>query len=361
MFFTRIDRYVSGGFLIRLGGALFLMAFLYVSFDVLKHLEGLQGEAAGQMLRTLGTYYARVVPLFLLELVPGLVLISCGMVVVKMSAARELLALKASGTSLYRVVAPVFFWTLIVSIAAFALRERFGPGSVEQGAVIKQILDDRLEAHLLVRDEQFSRTVFVGQYDFAEGDMEDVFIGETDPIDGHVRKTWLAERGHWGDPGQIVLLNVVIRDTEDGARPAGTMGRAVLDTSLAPVDLLEAADEDSDSPVSFQTLGELGRLSREYPRVAHFRVSYHSRFASFFSPLVLLLIGVPCLVGFERSVNSRFLGVFIGIALATGLYALTFVFHSMGTTGALDPVAACWLPPIAGGAAGLWLFQSMLT
>jgi lipopolysaccharide export LptBFGC system permease protein LptF len=363
--FTRIDRYVSGGFLIRLIGALFLMAFLYVSFDILKRLDDLQGEAAGEALGALTTYYARVLPLFLLELVPGLVLIAAGMVVVKMAAARELLALKASGTSLYRVVAPIFFWALLLSAAVFVLRERLGPESAEQGALIRHILNDPLESHLLLSDDGFSRKVFVGQYDFADESMERILVMETDPEDGHIRKTWRAERGHWEEPGEMVLLNVIVQEFggpgNSPIREVNAAGKVVLETSLSPLDMLEAADESSDSPASFQTLGELRRYARMYPGVLHFQVSYHGRLASFFSPLVLLLVGIPCLVGFERSVNSRLLGTIIGIFLAAGLYALTFVFNSMGATGTLNPVAACWLPQVVGGAAGLWLFESMLT
>jgi lipopolysaccharide export LptBFGC system permease protein LptF len=365
MVFKRVDRYVSTGFLVRFAGAVFVMAFLYVSFDILKRIENLQGQAAGEILTTLGAYYARVVPLFIFELVPGLVLIAGGMVVVKMAASRELLALKASGTSIYRVIAPIFFWTLLVSAAVFLARERLGPGSVEQGAVIQHVLDDPLEHHLLVGDDEFSRNIWIAQYDFAGSSMLGVWIMEDSREDGHIRRTLQAERGHWGEPGELVLLNVLVQEFPNpGAGPPGraqTFGRLVVPTSLSPVDMVDAADEDSDSPTSFQALSELRRYCRLYPDVPHFRVSFHSRLASFFSPLILLLVGIPCLVGFERSVNSRFLGIIIGIAIAGGLYSLTFIFTSMGTTGSLAPVAACWLPQIAGGALGLWLFEAMLT
>jgi lipopolysaccharide export LptBFGC system permease protein LptF len=195
--------------------------------------------------------------------------------------------------------------------------------------------------------------------------MERILVMETDPEDGHIRKTWRAERGHWEEPGEMVLLNVIVQEFggpgNSPIREVNAAGKVVLETSLSPLDMLEAADESSDSPASFQTLGELRRYARMYPGVLHFQVSYHGRLASFFSPLVLLLVGIPCLVGFERSVNSRLLGTIIGIFLAAGLYALTFVFNSMGATGTLNPVAACWLPQVVGGAAGLWLFESMLT
>lgn len=97
------------------------------------------------------------------------------------------------------------------------------------------------------------------------------------------------------------------------------------------------------------------------PEIPFFAVSFHTRLAAFFSPLILLLVGLPCLVGFERSVNSRFLSVIVSMGLAAGLYVLTFVFNSMGTTGALNPVLAGWLPAIISAVAGLWLFQSMMT
>ena len=110
-----------------------------------------------------------------------------------------------------------------------------------------------------------------------------------------------------------------------------------------------------------QTLADLRVAARQYPTVPYFRVAFHGRLASAFSSLILLMIGVPCLVGFERSVNSRFLGAMLSIALAAGLYTLTFVCNSMGCTGSLNTALAGWLPTILGGSLGLWLFESMLT
>ena len=133
MLLKRVDRYVSGSFLLHFFGAACLIAALYGSFDLLGRLDDLEEVAPGRTVSILGAYYGHVMPVFLADVAPALVLVSAGMVLVRMAKARELLALGASGASLRRVVTPVFFWALLISIGVFALREALGPELIRKG------------------------------------------------------------------------------------------------------------------------------------------------------------------------------------------------------------------------------------
>ena len=110
----------------------------------------------------------------------------------------------------------------------------------------------------------------------------------------------------------------------------------------------------------FSTRELIARI-KENPDVPAYRVMLHSRLASALSPFLLLLVGVPVLVGFENSLQSRFVGVIMCILVAGAYYVLTFVFGSMGNTGTISPVLAGWLPVLMTGVGGLWLFEAMLT
>ncbi len=110
-----------------------------------------------------------------------------------------------------------------------------------------------------------------------------------------------------------------------------------------------------------QTLAQLREQIRRNPNVPDFRVVFHSRIAAILSPIILLLVGIPCLIGFETTVKSRFLGVIVSIVVAASFYALGFALSSMGSTETVNPILAGWLPSIVGGSAGLYLFQGMHT
>jgi lipopolysaccharide export LptBFGC system permease protein LptF len=178
-----------------------------------------------------------------------------------------------------------------------------------------------------------------------------------------VSRALQADVGEWS-PGSVRLRTVRVWEFEAGtgrALSSDLLPDLTLPTGIGRRELLAASEQSQEGPPMAQTLADLRGAERQYPTVPYFRVALHRRVASAFSSFILLLIGVPCLVGFERSVNSRFLGAILSIALAASLYTLTFVFSSMGVTGSLNAAVAGWLPTILGGALGLWLFESMLT
>lgn len=341
-------------------GSACLIAALYGSFDLLGRLDDLEKVAPGRTVSILGAYYGHVVPVFLADVAPALVLVSAGMVLVRMAKARELLALGASGASLRRVVTPVFFWALLISIGVFALREALGPELIRKGQLLRHKLDDRVEKKLFLSDLRFKAFVFVGEYDFDSGTMKGVSVLEFRPGGGLERMT-RGETAGWLSDGSLYLERVEVGEFDAAGREIASaiLPSKRIETNLVPYDLVEAAQADKGFTAAFRPLWDLRRQMAEHPDVPHFRVLFHSRLASLFGPIVLLLVGIPCLVGFEQSVTSRFLGVIVSVVVAAGLYVMTFLLTSMGNTAAINPVVAGWLPTGIVGAAGIYLYASM--
>jgi lipopolysaccharide export system permease protein len=363
MVFKQIDRYVGKSFLVSFCGTMCVIGGLYTAFDVMKRLDEIQQGGLAEMLPVLAAYYGRLVPLFLLEIMPGVVLVAGGMVLVRMAKGGELLALRASGTSLYRVTAPVFFWALLVSAGSFGVREVIGPRMLRQRLALDRALDGRIEHRLMVQNASHRLHVYAGDYDFARQAMRLVsVIGFSQS--GILTELLQAESASWTPAGALLLKTVQLQRFDEGAaaqsKPSLTP-EMTLNVDLTPGDFLQAAEENTNEGMMLQTLAQLWRQMRLHPRVPDFSVQFHCRLATLFTPLILLLVGLPCLVGFEHSVTSRFLGVVVSIALAAGLYALTFAFSSMGNSGAVPPVLSGWLPTLLTGAGGLWLFQAVLT
>ncbi|NLW51550.1 MAG: YjgP/YjgQ family permease [Candidatus Brocadiaceae bacterium] len=361
MLFKKIDRYVSVAFLTRALGTALVITLLYVSFDVLKRLDELpDGDAAGGG-RALVRYYSHVVPLFLVELAPGVILLAAGMLLVAMARSGELMALKACGTSVHRVVAPIFVWTALVSAGVFAVREGVAPRMAQEQQIQGRVLEGETAANLLLNDTAYARKYRLREYDFRRAAARDVAVVELEP-GGRLVRVLQAASAHW-TPGSVRLQAVAIDEFDPATgRAIGSdlLPEVVLPTDIGRAELLAASQEGKAGPPT-QTVSDLRRAAREYPTVPYFRVALHGRLAGVFTPFILLLIGLPCMVGFERSVNSRFLGAILSIAVAAGLYTLTFVFSSMGYTGSLNTALAGWLPTVLAGALGLWLFEAMLT
>ncbi len=364
MVFKKIDRYVGWSFMSHFLGAVCLLGLLYVTYDLVKRLEDIQQAEIAVGAETVAAYYAYLLPVFIVETVPGFLLVAAGMVLVRMGRQRELLVLKASGTSIYRVVAPVFFWTFVVTATVFLFQETLGPRFAGNREMLERVLDGDVARELLVRDPQYNRRIFIREFDFPTQTMRDVSV-----MDFHagsplrLRQVIQGDSGSWGSADTIEMEAVEVRSFDEAGMlvQKSYSPTITIPTGLGPFDFVRAAEEEGDTIAMSHTLRDLRRLMHRQPDIPHFRVLFHHRIASFFSPFILLLVGIPCLVGFEQAVGSRFLSVIISIVVAAGFYALGFVFTSMGETQTIPALLAGWLPTIAGSSLGLWLFQAMLT
>lgn len=365
MVFKRIDRYITWRFLSFLAGMLCLLAFLYGSFDLLKKIEDLRQAELSQQLSLLLRYYAYVLPLFLVDIVPALVMVSAGMVMVQMARSRELLVLKACGVSVYRTVAPVFLCAFVISLLGFSFQQTLAPGFARQKELLDRKIEEKVEAELLLRDPSQNRTIWVGQCDYADQSMQNVWVMDFYPgVELHLKAVRRADSATLLPDGKLQLEGVAVQtfDQAGTPKPLGPpLPSETLQTGLAPFDLVSASQQTGEQTMVFQTLGELRDQIRRNPNVPDFQVVFHSRLAAIFSPIILLLVGIPCLIGFEQSVRSRFLGVIVSIVVAAGFYTLGFIMASMGATDTVNPIIAGWLPSIIGGSVGLWLFQGMHT
>jgi lipopolysaccharide export LptBFGC system permease protein LptF len=228
--------------------------------------------------------------------------------------------------------------------------------------VLLHVVRDDVQNKLFIRDADGRRRIFIRTYSYPEREMRGVLVLDLNQ-DGDLKTLSRATRASWPEPGKLRLETV--RSLDFGANgkpevPVRHVPTHTLDTDTSPSTLVAAA-EDEEGSVGMQPLSELRRQAAQYPHVPYFRVAYHSRIASIFTPVVLLLIGIPCLVGFEQAVRSRFLGIIVCILVAAGVYLVTFVLGSMGMSNTLNAVLCGWLPTILAGAVGLWLFQSILT
>ena len=363
MITKQIDRYVSRSFLLPFAGILVLIFVLYGSFDLLKKIDELQQAGAGRAIPLLAKYYAYLFPVFILDTIPVVVVVSAGLALVPMAKNRELLILKSSGISIYRVALPIFFWTLIISASMLWMRESVVPVFSKKKELLARKLEGKKSESRLLQDQKYNRRFFVDSYNFSNDVMDKVTVVEQ-YTDQTIKRIIEADRGEWRDGQTLVLESVDIREYDPEGLPTGNSEvkkELTLPTSLSRFDFLSAHQGSLGGQSLSMPLDKLVKRMRASPHIPEYRVAFHSRLASTFIPFLLLLVGIPVLVGFERSAKNRFLGVLICVLVAGAHYVLVFVSNSMGETGVMPPTLAGWLPIIVTGPVGITLFESMLT
>jgi len=89
--------------------------------------------------------------------------------------------------------------------------------------------------------------------------------------------------------------------------------------------------------------------------------SYYQRFAAAFSPLIVLLIGLPLMFRRTGRQTRPAVGIMVGLLLVVSYYALSALFLSLGAVNYLPPFMAAWMVNLIFATVGLMLYTSIRT
>ncbi|MBQ3585587.1 MAG: LptF/LptG family permease, partial [Synergistaceae bacterium] len=115
----------------------------------------------------------------------------------------ELIALKSLGIPFTRILRPVFFASVVISLVGFGLNETVVPfGSIAADRLMRyEIMKNQASAiqeKVFLREEeagQLKRVLYIDELDPEEGTMKGIIVHEFD--DGRLARTLNARRGMW--------------------------------------------------------------------------------------------------------------------------------------------------------------------
>ena len=350
-----------GPFLVVTGGVL----GLYVVVDAGDHLGDFTpaSDSLPEALQHLAVVYVLSLPAMAVPLVPIATLIAAGFAVARLSKQNELTALKACGMSVHRAVTGLLVAGVFVALLAVANQEFLVPRAERflQPRKLKWTGNkDRLERASGHIDEEGIR--YFARYNRATKQLQNIFLYRTDtPGDWTSKRAasgeFLDAQGDRHRPYRWLLKNVTI-ESRRGQAAAVTeeKDQQIWQTRISP----EEMGIDQLSPASLP-IGKLLNLARKNPEMPRYRVRLYSRMAYPITGIVLLLIGVPVMLGHPALHKSRALAA--GACLIVGIlfYGVTFIADNLGVHGHLPAPVAAFLPLVLFGALGVYLFDRVRT
>lgn len=354
--FSRLDNYILKAFIPTFFMCLFIISGIYIVVDLLQKL-GEFVDMGGDAFSTGVRYYLYLFPVIIFQFFPAVTLIAMGIVLVRFSRNREILAMQVAGISLYRILLPVFVVTVVMSFASFGDQEWIIPRFAERLETLKQTsFNDNIQKNLLLDDKENNALVRVWKYDRKAQKMQSVFV-----LARHENRkkkfTLSAEEGRWLGNNKW-LFTKIIKHTYDArgrwVAPVQQIDSLEYESGITPVELGKIRLDPS--LLNFEQLKELCKNEPDNPRNS---LLFHSRISYTLTHFVLLLLGIPLVVGFERLSKNLFLRVGLCVLVCGVFYALTFMCSNLGTTGMLHPLLAAWLPTVIFGSVGLLFFDMM--
>jgi lipopolysaccharide export system permease protein len=306
---------------------------------------------------------AYAMPRFLEFVVPMSVMMAVLLTLLRLSGDNEIVALKAGGIGICRLLPPVMAFALAGALLT-ALMTLHGAPWGRTG--IKSLLEQAANADLslAIKERTFNDgfdgvMLYVSRIDPQTHELEDVFI--QDQRNAPLVIVVAAPRGQLAvDPQnrryRLRLFEGSLQRVDLSRRTADTVHFDTYDIALAPKTGPESAGGGAKTEKEM-SLGELRRLVASLkvsdPRYLSIHLEWQRKFSIPAACLVLAFMALP--MGIQSRNARRSFGLGLGLITFLGYYLLLSAGKVLGESGRVPPVVGMWMPNMLCAALGGWL------
>ncbi|WP_231715693.1 LPS export ABC transporter permease LptF [Desulfosarcina widdelii] len=303
-------------------------------------------------------------PYFLQYIIPMSVMMAVLMSLLRMSGDNEIIALKASGVSIYRLVPPVLIFSAMGTLAAGFMTVYGVPhGTFRFKTLLLDVASTNLNVSLKERtfNDSFDNIMlYVNKIDPRSGELLNVFI--EDRRKKGVSNTVIARRGKIvGDPKTMLYHMRLFDGTINQMDIADSASHIVrFDTYDIRLDLKAAAASASVAKKSPKemTPKELARYIRKVKGKSKENyygalLKLHKKFSIPFACIAMGLLAMP--LGIQAKHSKKAFGVGLGLFFFLLYYMLLSIGSAFGENGSYPPVIGMWMPNALLGGAGIFL------
>lgn len=267
----------------------------------------------------------------------------------RLSSDSEILALKASGISMYKIIPPVLIVTAIISLFTAYFSIKLIPLSeIAMKQLTYQLLKEKVNKG--IKAHSFTEAlgdvvVYVDEIDKTTGEWSDVWVSDMRGVSNPI--ITMASSGHMESNIEEMNVTIVLQNgslhkpSNENAqivefdqyriniplRPPNSKAIKVKKRSVLSMGELLEASEDESIPIKHR---------RE------FLIEFHKRLVLPAGCLLISLIGMP--LGLQARPGKKAVGIQAGL----GIFILYYIFFTIGKSMAEDAtlptVVAMWLP-----------------
>jgi lipopolysaccharide export system permease protein len=358
-----IDRYIFKEIWPPFVASLVVFVFIVLAARILNIAEWVVNHGVGlvQMAGMIGY----LLPGMILFALPASALMAVFIAFHRLSNDNEILALKASGISLYQMLPPV----VLISIFCFGtalfislLAAPWGHRSFKD--LIFEIAQSKADLGIQERvfSEPFSGvTFYVNRFSERDRRMQDVFlVDRRDPSTTH---TIVAKEGRISSLPEvkIIALRFVDGTIFISSRKTADVRTIVFDAydmTIGLDDIMPALSGRKLSPKEM-SFGDLRKSldGRKVKDAGYYEMlrEIMERFSIPFAVFLMGIIGVP--LGAQLRAGGRFIGIVISFLVFLFYYLLLAGFRSIGETGIVSPAVGSWIPVLFLLAGCVWLMR----
>ncbi len=373
---TRPARSGSRGAFPRILDAYVIREFLNTFFLVLASFVMLMlvftfFELIGDILRnhiplpTVGEYLVNLTPSMLYQIAPLAVLIAVLVTFGVLNRNSEIIAMKATGISLYRLVIPIVSIAAILAVSLFLFDEFYLPQANRRQEALRSTIKGRPPQTFLHPEHNWifgqprpgepGRIFYYKFFDPDRKEFANLSVFEFNPSTFSLTRRIFAARVFWNsDSGSWIFENGWERDL-DGA--SVTSYQDFKSTSFAEIHEDPSYFLKENKQSQEMNFGQLDRYIRDLRQsgfdTMRLRVALWHKLAYPLIAIVMAVLAIPFALSMGR--RGSLTGIAVAIAVALGYWVIDGLFGAMGGVNYLPAALAAWAPDVLFGLAGGYL------
>ncbi|MDD5291582.1 MAG: LptF/LptG family permease [Candidatus Omnitrophica bacterium] len=344
-----LDKHITKEFISSLLTCLAIFLFLFVIIDSFTNLDDFIKNKIPLMI--VAKYYLAIIPMVFVQTSP----IACLMAIIytmgKLNYNNELIAMRSSGLSIYKIVMPLFIVGVILSLISFLVTEKVLPVTQHLSDTIKaQYIEEKHTTEETYKNLAIygfnNKQMFINSFNAKTNVMEGLTILKHDRRQNVISKVFANkvkwENGVW-IAEQYLLYNF---DQYNHVIDSRYLENYTFKMEETPSDILKQRQKINYMN-SRELFSYINRLSGSGAETAlrYLWIEFYQKMLSHFTPLIMILIGLPCAITVRRK-GIGFSSVGISVLVALLYYVILAVSIALGKSSVFPALASVLITPV---------------
>jgi len=344
-----LDRYILKSVVSIFVSCIFVFLFMYVIIDVLSRLEDILKLHVHYTL--LAKFYLANLPLMFIQVAPFACLLSTLYTFSRLNHNNEIIAMRASGLSIFYISKTVIIFGLLVSLLIFWVSDRVAPAAMLETKQIQAKMEegrkDRKKTESLTNVSMYgskNRLFFINRFYPSTNTAEGIIILEQNENQDLIRKI-VANKAVYEDGLWRFYQSITYNFDPNGQiiDAPQYLEEEIMTIPETPKDFLAQRQRPEYMTID-QLENYIWKMSRSGAStvIRNLKIDLYQKFTTPFTSLIIILLGIP----FSLMMQKRATGLSsIGISIIVGFlyYILDAICVAIGRGGALPPFMAASL------------------
>ena len=353
-----IRQFLGTFFMVLSGFVLLMLVFTYfelVGDTIHNHIP----------ITTTGLYLLNLTPSMIYTIAPLAVLIAALVTFGVLNRNSEIIAMKATGISLYRLVVPIVSIAGILAVSLFLFDEFYLPQANRRQEALRNFIKGRPPQTVLhpeqtwifgqTKEKQPARIFYYKFFDHDRNEFADLSVFEFDPSTFALSRRIFASKVFWDQDGKAWRFqNGWARDFQ-GANQKSF--RQFINTSFSEIHEEPGYFKKESVQSQEMNFGQLDRYIRDLRQsgfdTMRLRVALWHKLAYPLIAVVMAMVAIPFALSMGRRGSLSGIAVAIGVALT--YWVVDSLFAAMGNVNYLPAPLAAWSSDILFGLTGGYL------